>query len=68
MNETIANIGAVVQLADKLLGSATAKFLLNTLAARHELTPEQKANLDENYRSYIEQIAQLKRDQDAAGG
>lgn len=57
----MAQILALIQMADAIAGSAAAKALIGFFTGPSSaLTPEQKANLEANYQDYADRIAKLK--------
>lgn len=62
MPGVLSQILGVVTVADQLLGSATAKALLDYLGARYALSDEQRENLDANYRDYVMRMARLREE------
>lgn len=65
MGQILAGISMVVELTDRLLGSKAANSVMERLGADNNLTTEQMANLQANYRDYIERIARLKAEIDS---
>jgi hypothetical protein len=57
----MAQILALIQMADAIAGSAAAQALLGYFTGKRSgLTDEQKANLTANYEDYVVRIAKLK--------
>lgn len=56
----ITQITAIIQMVEAIAGGTLAKAALDLFAGRATLTEEQKANLESNYRDYVERITRLK--------
>jgi hypothetical protein len=54
---------AILQMVDAVGGSETAGKLFDLFVGRTQLTDEQRANLESNYRDYVERIARLRAEQ-----
>lgn len=50
----------IVMHTEQLLGTDAAKGLISYFTTAYKLTPEQVANLDSNFRDYVERLARLR--------